>query len=549
LTFDAPLLLFLAPVLGLAVGLGAWLARRQRIRLARRWSASLGRLARTRGGWAPLVLGLSATLAAIALAGPRAGRTQVKTETRALSLVFAVDISRSMLAEDVAPSRLQRAGREARRLIQDLEGDRLGLIAFAGRSYILAPLTVDGGAVRMYLDALDPDLASEGGTSLGSVLAQGADLLSAATDAADRVLVLFTDGEAHDTLPDAVASAEALKDAGIHLIVVAEGRALPTRIPIRDSSGTLLEYKQDENGNVVRTQRRDDVLRAIVDASEGTLVPNELPDQAGAVRDLVSSLKRSPTAETRTADLIPRGWIPALAAALLLLSYTLVRPGPALVGLAGLLLSSSLSAQRPTAGSRAMAAGEPARAAVEFLKEAGSGSARDTAFYNAGTAALEARRYDVARGALDQAAKSLDPDLRYRALYNLGVLNLLEAEADSTRRQELLGQGADRLREALRLQPTSARAKWNLELAERKQPPPPPDKSGGGGGGGGGGKPPSGGPQSPPPPPSGSEQPSQGLSQSQAEQILSSMERRERQTREEQQRRMRGASAAGVKDW
>jgi Ca-activated chloride channel homolog len=253
MTFDAPLLLFLAPVLGLAFGLGAWLARRQRVRLARRWSASLGRLARSRGGWAPAVLGLTALLATIGLAGPRAGRTQVKTETRALSLVFAVDISRSMLAEDVAPSRLQRASREARRLIQDLEGDRLGLIAFAGRSYILAPLTVDGGAVRMYLDALDPDLASEGGTSLGAVLAQGAELLGAATDAADRVLVVFTDGEAHDTLPEAVASAEALKDAGVHLIVVAEGRALPTRIPIRDSSGTLLEYKQDENGNVVRT--------------------------------------------------------------------------------------------------------------------------------------------------------------------------------------------------------------------------------------------------------------------------------------------------------
>jgi Ca-activated chloride channel family protein len=447
MTFDAPLLLILAPILGLTVGLGAWLARRQRIRMARRWSASLGRLARSRGGWAPLILGLSATLAGVGLAGPRAGRTQVKTESRALSLVFAVDISRSMLAEDVAPSRLQRAGREARRLIQDLEGDRLGLI---------------GGAVRMYLDALDPDLASEGGTSLSSVLSQAAGLLGAATDAADRVLVLFTDGEAHDTLPEAVASAEALKDAGVHLIVVAEGRALPTRIPIRDSAGTLLEYKQDESGNVVRTQRRDDVLRAIVDASEGTLVPNELPDQAGAVRDLVSSMKRSPTAETRTADLIPRGWIPALLAALLLLSYTLVRPGPALVGLAGLLVWNSVSAQRPTAGTRAMAAGEPARAAAEFLKEAGSGSARDTAFYNAGTAALEAGRYDVARGALEQAGKSLDPDLRYRALYNLGVVSLLEAQADTTKRQELLAQAADRLREALRLQPASARAKWNL---------------------------------------------------------------------------------------
>ncbi|HEY3013280.1 MAG TPA: VWA domain-containing protein [Gemmatimonadales bacterium] len=544
MTFDVPLLLFLAPVVALAFGFGAWLGRRQRIRLARRWSASLGRLARSRGGWAPFVLGVSALFVAIGLAGPRAGRTEVKTETRALSLVFAIDISRSMLAEDVAPSRLQRAGREARRLIQDLEGDRLGLIAFAGRSYILAPLTVDGGAVRMYLDALDPDLASEGGTSLSAVLAQGRELLGAATDAADRVLVLFTDGEAHDTLPEAVARAEALKDAGVRLIVVAEGRALPTRIPIRDSAGTLLEYKQDEDGNVVRTQRRDDVLRAVVDAAEGTLVPNELPDQAGAVRDLVAAMKRSPTAETRTADLVPRAWIPILAAALLLVAYTLARPGPALVGLAGLLLWSPAEAQRPTPGGRAMATGDPARAAAEFLKEARAGSSRDTAFYNAGTAALAARRFDVARGALEQAARSLDPDLRYRALYNLGVADLLAAEADTSKQQELLGEASDRLREALRLQPASARAKWNLELAERNQPPPPS------GGGGGGGKPPSGGGTPPPaPPPSGAEQPSGGLNQSQAEQILNSMERRERQTREEQQRRLRGNSAGGVKDW
>jgi Ca-activated chloride channel family protein len=543
-TFDAPLLLFLAPLVGAAYGLGAWLARRRRIRLARRWSASLGRLARSRGGWAPLVLGLSALLAAIGLAGPRAGRTEVKTSTRALSLVFAIDISRSMLAEDVAPSRLQRASREAHRLIQDLEGDRLGLIAFAGRSYILAPLTVDGSAVRMYLDALDPDLASEGGTNLSAVLAQGTELLGAATDAADRVLVVFTDGEGHDTLPEAVARAEALQETGVRLIVVAEGRALPTRIPIRDSSGTLVEYKQDEDGNVVRTQRRDDVLRAVVDAAEGTLVPSELPDQAGAVRDLVAAMKRSPTSETRTADLVPRGWIPALAAALLLLGYTLVRPGPALVGLAGLLLWRPVEAQRPTAGSRAMAAGDPARAAAEFLKEASGGSSRDTAFYNAGTAALEARRFDVARGALEQASRSLDPDLRYRALYNMGVIGLLAAESDTTRRQELLAEASERLREALRLRPASARAKWNLELAERRQPPPPS------GGGGGGPQPPAGGaPQPQVPPPRGAEPPSRGLNQSQAEQILNSMERREQRTREEQQRRLQGHSAGGERDW
>lgn len=540
--FDAPVLLLLAPVLALGLGFAAWLGRGRRIRLARRWSPALGRLARSRGTWAPVVIGLVGLSAMVALAGPRWGRTEVRTESRALNLVFAVDISRSMLAEDAAPNRLQRAVREARRLIQDLDGDRLGLIAFAGRSYILAPLTVDGGAIRMYLDALDPELASEGGSNLSSVLAQGAELLGATTDAADRVLVVFTDGEAHDTLTGIVRQAEALKEAGVRLIMVAEGRPAPTRIPIRDSTGTLLEYQQDDDGTVIQTERRDDVLRAMVDAAEGTLVPNEVPDQAGAVRDLVAAMKRSPTSATRTADLVPRGWIPGLVAALLLLLYTIARPGPALIGLAGLLLfTRPLDAQRPTAGGRALAAGDPTRAAAEFLKEAGTGRAKDTAFYNAGTAALEAGRLTVARGALAEAAKSLDPGLRYRALYNLGLAGLLAAEADTTRGEELLDDATERLRQALLLEPSSARAKWNLELAERRRPPPPPQR------GGGGPPPPSGGPQAPQPKPSQPEP--RGLSQSQAEQILNSMERRERQTREEQQRRMQGGASGGVKDW
>jgi tetratricopeptide (TPR) repeat protein len=279
----------------------------------------------------------------------------------------------------------------------------------------------------------------------------------------------------------------------------------------------------------------------VVEASEGSLVPSEVADQAGAVRDLVAAMKRSPSSETRTADLVPRGWIPVLAAALLLLAYTLARPGPALIALAGLLLGAGrASAQRPTEGDRALAAGDAARAASEFLKEAASGSVRDTAFYNAGAAALDAGRLDVARGALTEAAKSLDPAIRYRALYNLGLVGLLSAQADTSRAEEFLDEAADRLRQALMLEPGSARAKWNLELAERRKPPPPPA-------GGGGGAPPSGGgAQSPQPP---AQPKSQGLSQSQAEQILNSMDRRERETKAEQQRRLQTGSAGGVKDW
>jgi hypothetical protein len=147
----------------------------------------------------------------------------------------------------------------------------------------------------------------------------------------------------------------------------------------------------------------------------------------------------------------------------------------------------------------------------------------------------------VARGALTEAAKSLDPELRYRALYNLGVVGLLAAEVDTAKRSELLAQAADRLREALLLQPSSERAKWNLELADRRQPPSS--------GGGGATPPPQGGGGGQSPEPSEPEPQDQGLSRSQAEQILSSMERRERETRAEQQRRLKGSAAGGVKDW
>jgi Ca-activated chloride channel homolog len=540
--FEAPILLALAPVLAVALGLLAWMARKRRVRFAAAWSTTLALAARSRMRRGALVIALATLFAGIALSGPRGGRTKVTAETHALNLVLAVDISRSMLAEDVSPNRLQHAVRESRRLVQDIEGDRVGLIAFAGRSYILTPLTVDGSAVRMYLDGLDPDLASEGGTSLAAVLQQGGQLLAAGGDGADRVLVVLTDGEGHDSLPEAVAQAQLLKSRGIHLILVAEGGPEPVKIPIRDSTGTLIEYKLDEQGQPVRTQRRDDILRALADAAEATVVPADLPDQAGAVKNIVAAFKRSPISETRIADLVPRGWIPALAAVIVLLGFTLASRGPALAVLAGLsVLAGDAEAQRPARGDRQLAAGDPVGAAQAWLAQASRGQARDTAFYNAGTAAVEAGKFDAARGALQEAAKSPDPELRYRALYNLGTAALLQARKDTARRDALLEEATNDLRGALLLEPGSARAKWNLELALRRRPPQS-------GGGGGGGSPPAGGGGAQQPKPAEPRQGPQGLSEAEAEQILNSMERQERATRTEQESRFRGA-AGGVKDW
>ncbi len=151
----------------------------------------------------------------------------------------------------------------------------------------------------------------------------------------------------------------------------------------------------------------------------------------------------------------------------------------------------------------------------------------------------------AAERALGRAARSLDPDLRYRALYNAGVASLREAEADSAHRDSLLANASVHLMEALSIMPSSDRAKWNLELAQRRRPPPPS-----GGGGNKQKQPPSGG-QQPPDPGQGQSQSGQGtpnLSQSQAEQILNSVSREERDTRARRLGKTR-APVTGVKDW
>jgi hypothetical protein len=131
--FERPLLLWLAPFLGLGVTLLAFWARHRRVSAAAAWSASLGNEAKRTGRRSPYLLGLAALLAGVAIAGPRWGLASSSAESRALNVVFVMDISRSMLAQDAEPDRLTRAIRVARRLVQDLSGDRLGLVVFAAR--------------------------------------------------------------------------------------------------------------------------------------------------------------------------------------------------------------------------------------------------------------------------------------------------------------------------------------------------------------------------------------------------------------------------------
>jgi Ca-activated chloride channel family protein len=541
MTIDSVLLLGLAPVIALAAGLLAWRARRARIQAALLWAPEQ-RVAR--GGRAgPWLLGAACLAAGVGAAGPRWGTTETEMEGRALNLAIGVDISRSMLAEDAAPSRLQRAVRESRRLVQDARGDRLALLAFAGRSYILTPLTLDDGAVALQLDALDPDIASEGGTDLAAVLVQGRGLLTAAAEGGARALVIFTDGETQDSVDAAIEAARALRSSGVTLVLVGEGDSAWARIPLRDERGELKGYKTDSDGRVVRTTRRDDILRAVADAAGGILVPGDAADQAGAVRGVLAGLERRAIKERRREDLTPRAWLFALGAIVLLGVQAFFRKGPALAVLALMLVSGSAMAQRPSTGDRLLRSGDTAGAITAYTREASGRPGTDSALFNAGTAALASQRYAQARQLLLQAAKSLDPDIRFRALYNLGLADLLAARfqarrGDSAQRAELEQSAADEFREALLLVPRSSEAKWNLELVQQPKPPPS---------GGGGAKPPPR-PQ-PSAPPTQSPRGNSVLSQAEAEQILNSVERTERDVRADQARRRRVAQSASGKDW
>ncbi len=546
MTVDAPAVLLMAPGIAVAVFAGGVWARRVRITHAARWSAAAARTARAAGRWSPAALAFAGFSGAVALAGPRWGEERVLAESRGLSLVVAVDISRSMLAEDAAPTRLGRALREARRLVQDLDGDRLGLVAFAGASYILSPLSVDGSALALFLDALDPEMASAGGTALAAPLRQGGELLRAGSDLADRVLVVFTDGEGHDSLPAAIAEARTLREAGVRLVIVAQGGAAPVGIPVRDERGLVTGYRTDAAGAEIRTRRRDEVLTALADAAQGTLVAADLPDQAGAVRDLVAGYRRGALAEARTTRGRSRAWIPILVGVVVLAGQAWTRPTAALIGVVVALGMGAGTAgaqdapRRPrTAAERAWDAGDARAAASAWARDVARGRGGDTAWFNAGTAALAARDAERARAALARAGAAVDPEIRFRALFNLGVLSFALAESDTIHRDRHLADAVRAYREALLLVPHDGAAKWNLELATRQRAtssggggPQPPPRTGAGAGGG-----------------SADAPPAEGLSREQAEQILESIGREELETRRERLGRTRRAAPPGVKDW
>jgi len=262
-----------------------------------------------------VALGLSAMI--IALVNPKMG-TKLKTIKReGVDIVFALDVSKSMLCEDIAPSRLAKAKQIISKTIDKLGSDRVGIIIYAGNAYPLLPITTDQAAAKMFLQNASPDMVSSQGTAINEAL-RLAKTYYDNEEQTNRFLVLISDGEDHDNSDETIA--EDLAKDGIKLYTIGVGTAKGGPIKLK-MGNSFLGYKKDRKGEVVITQMHDDILKKI--ASEGNgkyFYGNNTEKTVNTITEILNSAQKKEFETKQFSDYKDQfQWFVALALLFLLL--------------------------------------------------------------------------------------------------------------------------------------------------------------------------------------------------------------------------------------
>jgi Ca-activated chloride channel homolog len=208
-----------------------------------------------------------------ALARPQLGTSLQEIKSEGVEIVIAVDVSTSMLTEDVKPSRLELAKFELKRLIDRLSGDKVGMVVFAGSSFLLSPLTTDHSTLSMYLDTLSTDAVSRQGTLIEPALQEAVDAFKrGGADDDDesqttRVIIVASDGEDHEK--GALELARKLANKGLRIYTIGFGTEQGGPIPDRDENGNMKGYKKDEKGQDIISSHKGDAMRALAAAGQG----------------------------------------------------------------------------------------------------------------------------------------------------------------------------------------------------------------------------------------------------------------------------------------
>ena len=492
--FSAPLWLLALALIPLLLAVEAWCVRRDRARTARLVGRSLWPrvVQRPAEGWrwarlGLLVLGVASF--ATALAGPRWGVVREKVEREGADVVFVLDTSGSMAAEDVPPNRFALARAALASLLDLLEGDRVALVALEGEAYPLVPLTLDAGAVALFLESVEPGIVPTPGTSLGAGL-EAAVSLFVDEQRANKVIVLVSDGEdLEDSVERGLRGARA-KGVVVHTVGVGTADGAP--VPHVDGEGRRAGFKRDRDGTVVVSRLREDVLQRIARTTGGQYLRANAAGAgmwqiAAAVRGMEQkSLAQEYSYRPRERYQWPLGLaVAAFTAGLLLPPPGRRRPGVTAVALAAALISApagasevlseiTLKPQRDTrAGRQAWRQGDYPRALERFREAATVRKEDERALFNLADSLVASGQVDEAIPLLSALGGRTASPLAAAARYNLG--NALFAKQD-------FAGAVDAYRSALELAPGDEDTRRNLELALRRlkqqqQPQQQPNES------------------------------------------------------------------------
>src|ERR1051325_8493610 len=425
-------------------------------------------------------------LATVALARPQWGAIWEQTKQKGLDIVVAIDTSKSMLAEDIAPNRLQRAKLAALDLMQQAKSDRLGVVAFAGSAFLECPLTIDDNAFRQSVESLDVNIIPQGGTALAEAIRT---TLAAFKEGENhKVLVLFTDGEDNDE--GALAAAEEAAKEGLKIFTIGVGTAEGELLRVKDAKGRT-DYIRDDQGNVVKSHLNETLLQQLAGATDGGFY---LALRGAKTIDTLyekglAPLPKSEGQEKLVKHLNERYHWPLATAIMLLLAEMLLperrrekaradarpHPGPlpqdrenrspasreavTVALMLGLLALPLVVSASPSTALRAYNAGKFTGAQKEFEQLAEQDKKGDARLqFNAGDAAYRGTNYDAAIKHFSAVLGARDVKLQQAAYFNLGNTHYRMGEkaaghpapADATALQ-LHGEALDLARAAGRI--------------------------------------------------------------------------------------------------
>jgi len=249
-------------------------------------------VSRTRPAIKFALLMVALALLIIASARPQYGQKEKTVKRQGIEVMFALDISNSMLAEDVAPNRLDRAKQMLSKLIDQMVDDKVGLIVFAGEAYTQLPITCDYVSAKMFLNTISPELIRVQGTAIGDAIMTSIRSFGSEDSDASRAIILITDGENHED--DAIAAAKAANEKGIKIFVVGIGKPDGSPIPIPGTNN----FRKDRAGNVVVSKLNEEMCREIAAAGQGMYV--RCDNTNTATRALQKELNTLATSEFET---------------------------------------------------------------------------------------------------------------------------------------------------------------------------------------------------------------------------------------------------------